>query len=490
MSQRLLLLLAVSVALLAVWQPVGPVNDFWMHVAFGRWIVQHAQVPRETLFLWSFHQPFVDHSWLSQVVFYSLMRSLGAVAGGTACVALTGVILLAALALSAWPLIRNGRISGGIALLLTAAVLLCVGRIDPRPEVFTNLFLVIVYRLLFLRRCAEHAKRPAWDCRLVLPLLIALWTNLHGAVIYGIVILWASAACDLAQYRADRESRHSLAIAALATAAMLLNPYGARYASIYLPVADSTLQHIQEWRPIWKTPPFSIAALCGVVAMTGCAVASWRLAGRRQWAQIAWIAISFGLFAYARRNIDLCVLTSLAVFAWNFERASASDRWRYWSARARSARLEVVAAVAASAWLVVVLAGTALGQVSVGGKVIVSRWMLIGQTAFLSRRDAAPEPALNAYETSSYLEWALGDRLPLYIDAMNAYPGSAFDAHAQMWAATPQGVALLDTLGIRTVIGCRTPDDACGPLDAYLAQSAQWRRVYDGRDGPVFVRQR
>ena len=35
---------------------------------------QNQQVPRHTLFLWTAHEPWVAHSWLSGLVFYGLLR--------------------------------------------------------------------------------------------------------------------------------------------------------------------------------------------------------------------------------------------------------------------------------------------------------------------------------------------------------------------------------------------------------------------------------
>src|ERR1051326_413498 len=66
------LLLLLALCSCAVWRPLTAQDDFWAHVAVGRWICQNGQIPHQTLFLWSASEPWVAHSWLSQLTFYGL----------------------------------------------------------------------------------------------------------------------------------------------------------------------------------------------------------------------------------------------------------------------------------------------------------------------------------------------------------------------------------------------------------------------------------
>jgi len=54
-------------------------GDFWMRIAVGRWIAQHRAVPTGNPFIHTYPNfPFVEHSWLSDLVFYGVYRLTGA----------------------------------------------------------------------------------------------------------------------------------------------------------------------------------------------------------------------------------------------------------------------------------------------------------------------------------------------------------------------------------------------------------------------------
>ncbi len=57
---------------LALWHPLPSRFDFWAHAAVGRWIWETGHVPDHTLFLWTASEPWIYHSWLSQLIFFGL----------------------------------------------------------------------------------------------------------------------------------------------------------------------------------------------------------------------------------------------------------------------------------------------------------------------------------------------------------------------------------------------------------------------------------
>ena len=76
-AARLYLPLLTALIAAWTWRPLSGGEDFWAHIAVGRWVWQHQDAPRETLWLWSAPpQPWIAHSWLSELFLYGLM-SLG-----------------------------------------------------------------------------------------------------------------------------------------------------------------------------------------------------------------------------------------------------------------------------------------------------------------------------------------------------------------------------------------------------------------------------
>jgi hypothetical protein len=70
---KIYLLLLFLLVVRLTWRPYLPFDDFWAHAAVGRWIWQHGQAPTHTLFLWSARQPWIAHSWLSELLFYGIL---------------------------------------------------------------------------------------------------------------------------------------------------------------------------------------------------------------------------------------------------------------------------------------------------------------------------------------------------------------------------------------------------------------------------------
>src|SRR4051812_3967576 len=65
-------LLAVLGAVLA-WRLIPGTDDLWAHAAVGRWVWENGRVPDRVLFLWSADDPWVAHSWLSELASYALL---------------------------------------------------------------------------------------------------------------------------------------------------------------------------------------------------------------------------------------------------------------------------------------------------------------------------------------------------------------------------------------------------------------------------------
>src|SRR5207249_3306225 len=155
-------------------------TDLWGHINFGHWMAVHHALPATDPFAAQpAETPVLHAAWLAQWIGYEVQRLFGnegLALGHTLLVTLTaGVLMLAvrrrgAPAIWAW--------SAGIAMFVLDLPI--VGTI--RPQLFGQLGAA-----LFLLACAElpGRKHPL----LWLPLVAALWTNLHGSILMGIAIL-------------------------------------------------------------------------------------------------------------------------------------------------------------------------------------------------------------------------------------------------------------------------------------------------------------
>ena len=214
--------------------------DLWGHVRFGLDMLSTGRLTTVDPYSYTSDIPWLNHEWLSELIMGAAYRSFGA--GGL--VALKVVLALATLALMA-PVFRRASESWR-----WPAAFLVVGGLGPlaltvRPQLWTILFVVALCRIL------NAAPAYRWS----LPLIFALWVNLHGGWIVGagIVALWS--AMEIAGVASGRPSRWiSLGVPALCAAATLANPYGVKAWVFIATTVRLSRPDIIEWQPLWMQP--------------------------------------------------------------------------------------------------------------------------------------------------------------------------------------------------------------------------------------------
>jgi hypothetical protein len=240
-------------------------SDLWIHETYGQWILDHGRLPAEDPVLeLAEGMPVVDRDWLSQVLFASLHR-----AGGPEALSVLFALALVGsyLALGRGYYLQAGALTPAVAG-AAAALGIAFSRLATiRPENLGLLCFALLLLVLLEARaldrcggCPTPERWPVWVWAAV-PLLMALWTNLHGSFPIGLAVLGCGAAGHLLDvgWRArslraaleDAESRRRLWLTQLGFIATLANPYGM---DIWLEVAsfskNPNLRDIVEWQPL------------------------------------------------------------------------------------------------------------------------------------------------------------------------------------------------------------------------------------------------
>lgn len=279
-------------------------GDTGWHIRTGEWILRNGRVPHQDLFSFSRQgAPWTAWEWLSDVLFARLYEwhALTAVAG--ACAA---VLCLAAACLCAWLLSRGVGLWVALSATLAAANISTVHYLA-RPHVFTILLFTV--GLWMLDRDIRCRGRAIWW---LVP-LTALWCNLHGGFAIWVAALWLRVlASAIEQNRAACRRYGSLA--ALCSAATLVNPYGwglHRHIAGYL-TSGWILSHVQEFLPpsirsesLWV---FAVALVMGVALASAPA-------RRGQWFEplLLW---TMGLAALrSARHVPLYAIAAAPVIA-------------------------------------------------------------------------------------------------------------------------------------------------------------------------------
>jgi hypothetical protein len=483
------------IAFVYAWNPLDAESDFYAHAAIGRWMIQHHQIPAHSLFLWSFSVPWVAHSWLSEILMYRMMATWGP---GSAVWFAAWMIAVTFLALFLYG--RGRHMSALVPLLFGISILASQPRYLPRPDLFTDLFTVVVL-ILILEWPRVSRRRGNGEFGIVaagMTLLFALWANLHGAVISGVAMLAMAGTLDLFQSRYRASGAKLLGLAVIGILAVTLNPYGWHYFSIYQQVDSHFFSTINEWRPVYAIPYYDIDKLFEQYLVAVVALVAWFRTKDRRVSLPLLVIYSLIAFTQARRNALICSLTSLAVIVECAQGIDPQAIWAQMQAAKPRAKLgaapQVFNASAVSAVVFVLLAavlfvapfwrrGWPMQTVEPGATPQK-------QTDFLIAHGVSGA-VYNDYNTAPYLEWRLYGRSTFYIDGMNAYPDSIDTILNHVILADDEGIDYLKRNRVNWFVG-RNRDPVLEPdfppIYHALQASPDWALVYFDYDGPVWVR--
>ena len=456
------------------WRALSGGVDFWAHAAIGRWIAEHHQIPHQTLFLWGGHSSWVAHSWLSQLFFYEIMHI-----GGPAFVLFLTALLNCVMVSLIWWLWNREKGLSFLAPALFAFGIWCAqARFNPRPELFSAFFEVLLLVLLVLTDQKYFCRRYLlW----LIPVFI-LWTNLHGGVLMGIALLFVTLIAETAQRLYQKESlRPALALGAVfigCVAAMIINPFGWHYYVALTQVGGAMFALIDEWKSPFIIPMLPPEALASLFILAAFALFSWLGNAKRKWSHLAWLLLALVMFIDARRNLELLALVSLIVIAANPQLLQKS----------LSANLQRWIPAIATVYAVIMLIA-AMPQNFNPLAPTLPRGV-----ADIVLREQKVNPNLrifNDYLNSSYFQWRFAGHPPLYIDLLNAYPAELLQKYFSVIHADAKGLKQFQELHVDLVaFGPYTKANRQYPLARYLDNSKEWKRIYHGDDGSVWKLQR
>ncbi|MGY3485290.1 hypothetical protein ACVW1C_003173 [Bradyrhizobium sp. USDA 4011] len=435
-------------------------SDTYWQIAVGRWILDHRTLPSVDIYSFTkAGEPWVSSSWLAQVLFakaYDLAGWTGPAALAAACAAASFALLTAILS-RALPAIYASLIA------LAALVLTC-GHLLARPHVLAMPIMIVWANGLMT--ASERRKAPSFW---LLP-LIALWANLHGGFLFGLVLAGAFA-LD-AMWNALPAQRLALALrwAAFgigALAACCVTPYGwgSILASLRILGLGELLHLIAEWRPatFGEIDPFglSILGLLGAALYCGARLPLPR------------IILVLGLLHMALshvRNLELlALLLPLAVLtpvATQFGLRAAS------AVRPRVAPAAILI-VGLCAWTAVVAA-----------RQVISPPPIYSPAAAVDAMKAHNvKRVLNDLQFGGYLIWR---QMPVFIDGRAELYGEAFGM------SLARALQLKDVNGFLNLLATHDIDavmlDPTTPASKLLDHIGGWQRLYADERVVVHVR--
>ncbi|MBO0699176.1 MAG: hypothetical protein J2P46_12340, partial [Zavarzinella sp.] len=210
-------------------------EDTWWHLATGKYIVEHRDVPHTDPFSRLGQEgdvPWVAYSWLHELILYGAY-SAGGIGGVLAYRHLLDCLTFVTVA---WFILRgsDGLVRRLVALALTTGTL--VPMVAERPWHYTIVFTTVSLHAVLELRAGAPARRYWW----LVPVYV-LWANLHIQFVLGLGVLGLGlAATVIEQRRVGPQARRWAALIAACGLATLANPYHARLYRVVWEYATQT----------------------------------------------------------------------------------------------------------------------------------------------------------------------------------------------------------------------------------------------------------
>jgi hypothetical protein len=440
--------------------------DIWWHLRTGEWIWQHHGVPWTDSFssfgagkFWS------AYSWLFDLIVYGLFQRLG-LAGLMAFSVLMAVLI----GMAVHRMI--GRLQTDFSLAAMQTVLICMALIQhftPRPWLFTIFFFTLELSIVMQARKTGKIRELLW-----LPLLFALWANLHiqfidGLVVLGIVLVESVAARWVSGVETRLRTSWLSGIFLACILTPLANPYGWRVYQVAKDLASQpgVLNTVSEMTAMGFRNYDDWLVL--LLALAAVAVLAW--ARRIAVFEILLLAFAVYVAFKSQRDTWVLILSAAAILAHGVK-----------GTKENCSRL-----TAGFAPLVVLATGLAAGAAAWGMQVNEAQMQkkiaehLPVRAVEVVKEKGWSGPLYNDYNWGGYLIWAL--RMPVSIDGRAGLHGDQqIDHFRNTWNGQPKWSEDADLQKAGLVIG-----SVNAPLTQLLRMDPRFELTYEDKIVAVFI---
>jgi hypothetical protein len=466
------ILILAALTLMAMFSGEIADPDAWIHLATGRWMWQHHQLPIPDPFAWTtylgspvyaneyFTRDFnLKHEWFGQVVFYLIFAATGP----------AGMVLFRALcvtlfcAVTGWAVFRRtGEFYMGLAATLAAATL-ARGIANDRPYIVTYLLLAVVL-LIYEQR------RRLW----LLPLLFAFWSNFHGGYFAGWIVIGAYCGEALIQRLRGEPPIDERALWGWSIAAFLTGGLNPTFFGILPAMIAYRQSFMQNSLREWHVPALNQLSCYAALVVCGAIVLIWA----RKRVRIADIPmfLAFGaLSLMAQRNIIFMgMIGPLVIFSY----LPSLKRFLKPTAEYAIAALLAVGCAAA------MTSGSAF-------QLRVASWKYPDGAIQFLRQHNVSAPMFNLYEWGGYLMWAAWPQEKTFVDG-RALNESVFRDYWHVARNMADARQILDQYGVQVLLleGFEYGTGSVYKLSALLADPAQtqWKLVFQDKTAMLFMR--
>jgi len=465
-------------------------SDPSLHRRLGEWMIQHRAIVGEDNLLHTYHGSASTMEWLSEVIMAALGNWLG----------WNGVVLLAAalIATCFWLLHRQllGEGSDPVTatILVLVAMLTCSMHWLARPLLFTHLMTVVfAWQLRWFQRGRVTSRRLFT----LLPPLMALWVNLHGGFLMGLILIAMYAVGEVVDSWSHRSSverfKPLAALFVICCAATLVNPVGWR-----LPWEIMSFLRTPELSTLtteFLSPNFHTVGMHGFLLLLLLLAVGLIVIRPKATATDVVLIGGWGYLALlSARNVPIFALVVTPILGQWFAEFTRDGQDRLWVRRYRewtermpvaSRRIDVAIMLATIIAALAVMAKPALA----GGAPLIAtdypstRYPMAVVDYLRAHPDAVHGEMFNYFLWGGYIEFALPSRKPFIDSRQNCYGIDVFHEFRTADQPKPGWEAVFAKYHVGwTILPVQHP------LNRILELSPGWTRVYSDRLTLVFSR--
>lgn len=289
-------------------------SDIWWVLRNAQELLRTHSFPRvDSYSFTAAGSPWLDKEWLSGLIYF-----FGYNARGLQGILFVYFFVLVLIFVGVYRRCCHAGADCKDAIVATLAAI-CLGGVSIAPRTLLFGWLCMVGLLLLIDRF-PHQERSLW----LIPPLFALWINLHGSWVFGLVVLGITVASGFIEGEwggvvATRWTRRQLTqlllVCGASVAALFLNPFG--YKLVLYPFdlgfrQQSVVKYMDEWLPVdfssWNGK-LAMLLILSVLAAALFSRRNWKLAEVALTTFALWAALSHTRFMFFAGLVIMPILS-------------------------------------------------------------------------------------------------------------------------------------------------------------------------------------
>lgn len=226
--------------------------DYYWHMLYARWILEHGAIPKADFISWPFSgQTYLLTQWLGQVLI-GLADKAG---GGQGRALLTLAAVMSTVCMS-WAIAKQRCADTTTAFLIAMAASATFWSTYARPQMFSFVAMTMLIWVV------EESRKGRWSAKglAAVAATMALWVNLHGSYVVGLVYIALLGGSEVTEALFDMQKKASVrdvlmrwsGVFIVALLGTLANPNGWLAWAYVVEIAglqSTTTGIIMEWAP-------------------------------------------------------------------------------------------------------------------------------------------------------------------------------------------------------------------------------------------------